>query len=153
MPDWDDTDAPGAPAPAERTVAELQRIARYQRWIVSVVLAQLALWGGVLLLALLGNRFAESPRFAVVLTFILGGVGAIYVFMLCWELNRGGVVALMFGAATVVPLMGLLVLTLVNGYATTELRKNGVRVGVFGASQADIAERRSPYDEDEEEGW
>lgn len=153
MPDWDDTDAPGAPAPAERTVEELQRVARYQRWIVSVVLAQLALWGGFVLLGLLGNRFSDSLRFPIVLTFVLGGVGAIYVFLLCWELKRGEIVALVLGAATIVPLMGLLVLTLVNGYATTELRKNGVRVGLFGAAQADVAARRSPFEEDEDAGW
>jgi hypothetical protein len=48
--------------------------------------------------------------------------------------------------------MGLLVIVLVNGYATSELRKNGVKVGAFGASSADIADRPSLYD-DEDAGW
>jgi len=46
-----------------------------------------------------------------------------------------------FGLATVVPCLGLIVLTLVNGYATAELRSTWVKVGVFGANAADIDER------------
>lgn len=157
MAAWDDYDLPGAPGaqPAARSADELRRIVRYQRWLIGVVLAQLALWGGFVLLgALSRGGFADEPRFAVLLTFILGAVGAIYVFLLCWELKRGGVVAFMLGAATFVPCMGLLVLTLVHGYATTELRKHGVKVGPFGASLAAVDERRSLYDdEDEDAGW
>ena len=44
--------------------------------------------------------------------------------------------------------MGLIVLTLVNGYATNELKKHGVKVGVFGANLASVDERPSPDDAD-----
>ncbi len=152
MAEWDEYERPGA-QPAERSADELRRIVRYQRWLIAVVLAQLALWGGFILIGVLGNRFAGTPRMPVILTFILGAVGGIYVFLLCWELKRGGIVAFMLGAATFVPCMGLLVMTLVNGYATTELRKHGVKVGVFGASLAAVDERPSLYDEDEDAGW
>jgi len=57
-----------------------------------------------------------------------------------------------FGLATVVPCLGLIVLTLVNGYATAELRKPRGEGRVFGANAADIDERPSPYD-DEDAGW
>jgi hypothetical protein len=142
----------------ERPADELLRIARYQRWLVAVVLAQLVLWAGFIALMVLGSREPDggragaAVRFPIMLTLILGGVGGIYVFLLCWELRRGGFVALMLGAATVVPVLGLLVLTLVNGYATTELRKHGIPVGAFGASPTDITNRPSPYD-DEDAGW
>ena len=89
--------------------------------------------------------------FPVALTFILGVVGGIFVFLLSWEL-RGAFAALVFGFATVVPCMGLIILTLVNGYATTELRKYGIKVGTFGASAAAIDKRQSLYD-DEDAGW
>lgn len=78
-------------------------------------------------------------QFPVVLTVILGVVGGIFVFLLSWEL-RGPFAAVVFGLATAVPCMGLIILTLVNGYATTELRKHGVPVGMFGASLAAIDE-------------
>ena len=151
MAAWDEFDRPGA----ERSADGLKRIVRYQRWLIAVVLAQLALWGGFIALVALGNgRIGEGAMsFPVVLTFLLGGVGGIFVFLLSWELRRGGFVALMLGLATLVPAMGLLVLTLVNGYASAELKKHRVKVGVFGASLAAIDERPSPYDADEDAGW
>jgi hypothetical protein len=147
MPVFDDET--GRP---ERSADELRRIARYQRWLIAVVLAQLALWGGFVALAALGGRMGAAVRFPVVLTFALGAVGGVFVFLLSWEL-RGGLVAVTFGLATVVPLLGLLVLTLANSYASDELRRHGVRVGTFGAHLDDIDDRRSPYDEDEDAGW
>lgn len=149
MPAFDDETGP----PRERSADELRRIARYQRWLIAVVLAQLVLWGGFVALAFLsGGRVGGAVRFPVVLTFALGALGGVFVFLLSWEL-RGGFVAVVFGLATVVPVLGLLVLTLANGYASDELRRHGVRVGTFGAHLDDIDNRRSPYDEDEDAGW
>jgi ABC-type spermidine/putrescine transport system permease subunit II len=147
---YDDFDAP-----AERSTEELKRIARYQSWLIAVVLAQLALWGGFIALMMLNKgRFNDrSLNFPIILTFILGAVGGIYVFMLSWEL-RGGFAAIVFGLATILPCMGLLILTLVNGYATAELRKHGIAVGVFGASPSDVDARESEYENDDEDaGW
>ncbi len=147
MAAWDEPDRPGA----ERSADALRRIVRYQRWLIAVVLAQLALWLGFIALAFLGNGRTPAMPFPVVLTFILGGVGGVFVFLLSWEL-RGPFAAVVFGLATFVPCMGLVVLTLVNGYASTELRKHGVKVGLFGASLAAVDERPSLYD-DEDAGW
>jgi hypothetical protein len=148
MATWEDSDRPGA----ERSLDSLRRIARYQRWLIAVVLAQLALWGGYIAILVLSGPRRPHMDFPVILTFILGGVGGIFVFLLSWEL-RGAFAALIFGLATFVPCMGLLILTLVNGYATNELRKNGVKVGVFGASLANIEDRPSLYGDDEDAGW
>jgi hypothetical protein len=137
----------------DRSAAELERIIRYQRWLIAVVLMQLTVWGGFLGLALLGKIHLTGNvlRLPVVLTFILGGVGAIFVFLLSWEL-RGAFAAIAFGGATVFPVIGLLILTLVNGYATTELRKHGIKVGTFGAPPGALDKRQSLYD-DEDAGW
>ncbi len=144
---WDEFDR----RDAGRSPDELKRIVRYQRWLIAVVLAQLALWGGVVLLARLNPGRGPELDFPMALTLILGAVGGVFVFLLSWEL-RGAFAALVFGLATVVPLMGLVILTLVNGYASTELKKHGVPVGVFGASLAGVDERPNPYD-DEDAGW
>lgn len=149
MAAWEDFDRPDA----ERAPDSLRRIVRYQRWLIAVVLAQLALWGGYVVLGLLGRgNFGGGVGFPVVLTFILGAVGGIFVFLLSWEL-RGTFAAVVFGLGTVVPCMGLFVLMLVNGYATNELKKNGVRVGVFGATLADIDDRPPLYSDDDDAGW
>lgn len=137
--------------PAERSADGLKRIARYQRWLIAVVLAQLALWLGFIALTVLNSGRAPVIYLPGVLTLVLGGVGGIFVFLLAWEL-RGAFAAVVFGLATFVPCIGLIVLTLVNGYASAELRKHGVKVGVFGASLADIDLRESLYD-DEDAGW
>lgn len=136
--------------PPERSVEALKRIARYQRWLVAVVLAQLALWAGFIGLTLVGGG-GNSVQFPVALTFLLGCVGGIYVFLLSWEL-KGPFAAFVFAPATVFPCMGLLILTLVNGYASAELKRHGIKVGVFGASERAITERPSLYD-DEDAGW
>jgi hypothetical protein len=99
-----------------------------------------------------GANLDGAIQLPVAFTFILGGVGAIFVFLLSWEL-RGAFAAVVFGLATFFPCIGLLIITLVNGYATTELKKHGVRVGLFGATLDDLEERRSPYDVDEDAGW
>jgi len=148
MAAWDEVDRRGG----ERSADELRRIVRYQRWLIAVVLAQLALWLGFIALMVLGRGRGPGMGFPVALTFALGCAGGIFVFLLSWEL-RGAFAALVFGLATVVPCMGLIVLTLVNGYATAELKKHGVRVGVFGASPADVRDRPDFYDADEDAGW
>lgn len=139
--------------PGERDAGGLRRIVRYQRWLIAVVLAQLALWLGFLVLTGLGRDVGRGAmQFPVALTLILGAVGAVFVFLIMWEL-QGVVAAAGFGLATLFPCIGLLVITLANGYATTELKKYGVRVGLFGASTEDVEDRPSPYDVDEDAGW
>jgi hypothetical protein len=147
--DWDDASRP----PGERSAAQLKRISRYQRWLVGVVLAQLGLWVAVIALSAVANprMFDDGLRFPMLLTFILGGLGAVFVFLLAWEL-RGPLAAVLFALATVVPCLGLLILAMVSGYATTELRKHGVKVGFFGASTDAIDERPDPYGDDDA-GW
>ncbi|HEY1188949.1 MAG TPA: hypothetical protein VGE74_14940 [Gemmata sp.] len=137
--------------PPERSVGALKRIATYQRWLIAVVLAQLALWGGFIALTFANEGRGSGVKFPVLFTFILGGFGGIYVFLLSWEL-KGPFAALVFAPATVFPCLGLLILTLVSGYASAELKRHGVRVGVFGASPASIDERPSLYDDDDA-GW
>lgn len=130
----------------------LRRLARYQRWLIAVVLAQLVVWFGfVVVLISSRNLDGGAIRVPIVLTFVLNVVGAIHVFLASWEL-RGAVAAVGFGLATLFPFLGLLIITMVNGQATTELKKHGVYVGIFGASAADIVDRPSPYD-DEDAGW
>jgi hypothetical protein len=136
----------------KRSPNDLRRIARYQRWLIAVVLAQMALWGGFLALTIHGNSPVLDSALPRMLLLILGSVGGIYVFLLTWEL-RDGVIAIVFGFATVIPFMGILVMILANTYASEELRKYGIPVGIFGANDDDIANPPASADTDADADW
>src|SRR6476661_1207590 len=131
MPDFDDL-SPRRPA------AQLRRIARYQRWVVSILLAELALWVGYLVIgAVRGAPIYAGLRFPTILSLILGGVGGIYTFLLYWTV-RGPFVAMMMGIAAVPPVLVSIVLLLANTTATTVLKDQGIRTSLFGTFESDI---------------
>jgi hypothetical protein len=147
MPVYDDEDAVGPQTPAD----DLRRVARYQRWVIATVLAQITLWIGYLVLGSLnGSGFGGGGRFAVVLTVALGCVGGVYTFLIYWTL-RQPVQAVVIGLACLPPLIGLFGLMAVNMAATRMLGSNGVSVGVFGADLDSIEDTPGLYDEDA--GW
>ena len=63
--------------------------------------------------------------------------GAVFVFMLALAVynNATGIV---LGLLTLIPLIGLIVLLIVNGKATAILRAHGIRVGLMGAKTSQI---------------
>lgn len=63
--------------------------------------------------------------------------GAVFVFMLCFAIYSTGT-AVVLGILTLVPLVGLIVLLIVNGKATGILRQRGLRVGLMGADMRQI---------------
>jgi hypothetical protein len=142
---WDESDR------AERSADELKRIARYQRWVIAMLLMQLAVWGGYVALLILRDGRRLSGEVPMTLTVISGVVGAVFVFLLTWEL-KGAFGAIAFGFTAPVPGFGLAIMGMVHGHATRELRRHGITVGLFGATVADIDRRPSLYD-DEDAGW
>ena len=130
---------------------ELRRIARYQRWVIAVVLAQVALWVGYVLLSWArGDDPVAGLGFPVRLTIALGALGGIFTFLLYWTL-RGPFAAVVMGLGALPPCMGLFVLVLTSATATAALKTNGVPVGLFGVDPHAIDNRRL-YD-DEDAGW
>lgn len=129
-----------------RPPAELQRLARYQRWVIAIVVTQLALWLGWVVLN------GPSPMdldtgFALTLTVVLGVGGAAYTFLLYWTI-RDPLTAAVMALASVPPFLGLLTLTVANGAVTRVLRENGVEVGLFGAGRDAIEPEFAWIDED-----
>ncbi len=137
---------------ARRPADELQRVARNQRWIVAVVLAQLALWAGCLFLGLTRRGGSLDLEFPLFLTVALGCVGGIYAFLIYWTV-RDPFWAVVMGLASIPPVVGLLTLTVVNGTATRTLNASGVAVGLFGAEPADIDTAFAWLDEDGDDTW
>ncbi|MBA4187156.1 MAG: hypothetical protein C0467_03975 [Planctomycetaceae bacterium] len=144
MPDFDDNSP-------RLSVEELKRIARYQRWVIACVLAQITMWLGILILSILDGVWIDS-ELPLFLTVLLGLAGGVYAFLIYWEI-RNPLWAAVMGLASILPLMGLLTLTAVNGLATQILNRNGVTVGFFGADVNTIEEQSGGFYDDEDAGW
>ena len=144
MTDFDE-DTPRLP------VADLKRLAGYQRWVIACVLAQITMWLGILVMSIVDGGWIDTdvPKF---LTWIFGIGGGIYAFLIYWTL-RNPFFALVMGLASVIPFLGLLTLTVVNGAASRILNRNGVQVGLFGADLNEIQERAFEFEDGDDPGW
>ena len=67
----------------------------------------------------------------------IAAIDAVFVFMLAMAVynNAAGIV---LGVLTLVPILGLIVLLIINGKATSILRQHGIKVGLMGASSRQI---------------
>jgi len=144
MPDFDE-ESPRFP------MSELKLIARYQRWVIACVLAQITMWLCLLVMSFLQGGWVDTdiPLF---LTVILDIAGAVYAFLIYWTM-RNPVLAVIMGLACIPPLLGLLALTAVNSTATRTLTANGVHVWFFGADLNTMEEEGGIYYDDEDAGW
>ena len=68
---------------------------------------------------------------------LIGLVGTIFVFLLALKVYSP-VVGVMIGFGALLPCVGLLVLLVVNGKATSILRENGHKVGLLGANLSEF---------------
>jgi hypothetical protein len=101
-----------------------------------------AIYQKVILLCILCYLVAAAVQFAVPeelrLFPLLGMIGVIvaatvFVFMLAIKLYETGV-GIVLGILTLVPLVGLIILLVVNGKATSTLQQHGYHVGLLGAN-------------------
>lgn len=132
-------------------MSELKLIARYQRWVIACVLAQITMWLCLLVMSFLERGWIETdiPLF---LTVLLDIAGAVYAFLIYWTM-RNPFLAVVMGLASIPPLLGLLALTAVNSTATRTLTANGVHVGFFGVDLNKMEEEGGIYYDDEDAGW
>jgi hypothetical protein len=144
MPDFDD-DHPRLPG------EELRRLARYQRWVIACVLAQISMWVAALLMMGFLSGSSIDMDVPLFLTLILGVAGGVYAFLIYWAI-RDPFWACMMGFASMVPFLGFLALAAVNSETTKLLNRNGVQVGFFGADLNKIEDGGWVYD-DEDAGW
>ena len=63
--------------------------------------------------------------------------GAVFVFMLAVAIYSTGL-GVVLGILTLIPIIGLIVLLIVNAKATTILRAHGIKVGLLGADKSQI---------------
>ncbi|MDB5357434.1 MAG: hypothetical protein JWN24_3887 [Phycisphaerales bacterium] len=80
---------------------------------------------------------AEVRIIATLLAACVSITAAVFVFMLALAVyNTATGIAL--GILTLIPLVGLLVLRIINSKATNILREHGIRVGLMGADSSQI---------------
>lgn len=110
---------------------DLRTIATYQKGVLVCIL--------IYIIAIVAQIFvpAEARWFFGVGVLVLGLVGTVFVFLLATQAYGTGV-GILLGILTLVPCIGLIVLLVVNGKATSILKQNGIRVGLLGANTADI---------------
>ena len=115
--------------PAARN--DIREIAVRQKAIMFCIL-------GYILAVLL--QFVLPPELRIILAIVAIGVSVtatVFVFMLAIAIYNVGA-GVVLGILTLVPLVGLIVLLIVNGKATTILRDHGIKVGLMGANLSQI---------------
>ena len=134
-PEENPYEAPDADSPAVGVLGgsreDLWKVARYQRGIIFCILIQI----GVLIGA--GVLPAELQLLANLGLLAAAVAGAVYVFLLAIQVYGIGL-GVLLGVLALVPLLGLLILLIVNGKGTRVLRDNGIRVGLLGADPSSI---------------
>ena len=118
---------------------DLRNVAKFQKGILVCILIYLV----AVIVAVIG-QFALPPELrplvaiGVFLVALLQGlVGAVFVFLLAMKTYGTGL-GIVLGILSLVPLIGLIILLVVNGKATNILKQNGIKVGLLGANVSSI---------------
>jgi hypothetical protein len=121
----------GAPLQYAQPVRDdLRYIATRQRGLILCILANVTCLVLQFVLPDLSVLFAVAG-------FAASVTGMVFVFMLAIRIYNTGL-GIVLGILTLIPLLGLIVLLVVNGKATKILRENNIRVGILGAKPDQI---------------
>ena len=103
---------------------DLLKVAKYQKGILVCIL--------VYILAVAG-QFALPPQIRPLVglgVLVVGLIAAIFTILLAMKTHGTGL-GIILGVLCLVPILGLLILLLVNQKATTVLQLNGIKVGLL----------------------
>jgi hypothetical protein len=126
-----------APPPAR---SDIRTIASRQKVLMYCILGYLALIG--VRVAVMVNGTGLPVGASAMLSLAALGIAltaTVFVFLLATATYNTGL-GIVLGFLTLVPLIGLLILLMVNGKATSVLKQHGVKVGIMGARMEDIPE-------------
>ena len=110
---------------------DLLKVAKYQKGIL--------VWILVYILAVAG-QFALPLQIRPLVglgVLVVGLVAAVFTIRLAMK-THGTVLGIILGVLCLVPILGLLILLLVNQKATTVLQLNGIKVGLLGADLSSL---------------
>ena len=111
--------------------ADVRAVAVYQKGILMCIL--------IYVLAMIGQFAIPAPLRPILglAVVALGLAGLVFVILLSMKVYNV-VVGALLAILTLVPLLGLLILLMVNGKATKILRQNGHKVGLLGANLSEF---------------
>ena len=110
---------------------DLRSVAKFQKGILVCILIYLVAVIGQFALPVQIRPFVGFGVLAV------GIAGAVFVFLLSIKIYGTGL-GIVLGILSLVPLVGLIVLLIVNGKATGVLKQNGIKVGLLGANLSQV---------------
>jgi hypothetical protein len=116
---------------------DLRRVAQYQKGIISCILLQFLFYLIFVLGAALGPYGGLGSLIALLGLLAAGIAGAVFVFMLAIKVYGIGL-GIAFAIGSFFPCLGLILLLVINGKATSILQQNGIKVGFLGANPAAI---------------
>jgi hypothetical protein len=120
----------GYAAPVAAPATDIRKIATMQRTIMFCILAEL------FVMVARGGAFASGMMGLAMVTFLLYLavviIACVCIFVLAMSLYSPAV-GVLLGILALVPIIGLIVLLVVNGKATKVLREHGLKVGLMGA--------------------
>ena len=108
---------------------DLRSVAKYQKGILVCILIYLVSVFGQFALPV-----DVRPLLGIGLLVVML-IGAVFVFLLAMKTYGTGL-GILLGVLSLVPLLGLIILLIVNGKATNILKENGIAVGLLGAKGA-----------------
>jgi hypothetical protein len=109
---------------------DLRQVAKYQRGVLICLLINIS--------ALILPRLLPDLVMITSIFYLVAGIaGLVFVFLLSTKLYGTGL-GILFGLLMLIPIVGLIVLVIVNQKATTVLRKNRIKVGFLGADPNSI---------------
>lgn len=122
-------------------VEDLRAVAFYQRGILLAILTQIVCYGLMVAFGGVGGQSAPgaAPNLTALVPALLvlaaGLAGVVFMFLLAMKVYSTGV-GVLLGVLGLIPCVGLLVLLIVSGKATTILKENGYKVGLLGAKMS-----------------
>ena len=126
-------------SPSSFSREDLLQIARSQKAIISLILVNLLV--AVCLVAAVFTVAPDKKSAAVIVSagrwivLVLNLIGVVFIYRMAKALHQ---TAWVFAVAAFVPCVSLITLLLINQFATSALRRHGVRVGLMGAVKSDL---------------
>lgn len=127
-----------------KAAPDYERVARYQRWLLYIVLAMLVSYVSQITAIIRAGPRAfglVAAAFGLLYwVFLIAGLFVMIKLMLAER--KHPLIIVLLAILMFIPLINLLVLLHVNSVATTTLRSRGIRVGLLGAPASEIPKLR-----------
>jgi uncharacterized membrane protein len=117
------------PEPEQRE--KLRRVAKYQRWVLFALLANIVSYVIFMMGSIAGH---EGISRLAGIVFLLSAVFAMVAIFLLAQAIYNTVVALICAVVMFIPCIAFITLAIVNSKATSYLQAHGVKVGFMGAN-------------------